>query len=68
MGDTDFPAVMGNWGEARDKATLWRTNFSGKEEFKQSGTGIPTSGYEREYEGDDGSDREPSFRERILYR
>ena len=67
MGDTDFPARMANWGEAKDKATLWRSDFSGKESFSQSGTGIPTSGYERDYEGREGTGLEPYFRERILY-
>jgi len=67
VGDTDFPARMANWGEAKDKAALWRSNFSGKESFSQSGTGIPTSGYERDYEGREGTDMEPYFRERVLY-
>ena len=67
MGDTDFPARMANWGRAQDKAALWRSNFSGKEAFSQSGTGIPTSGYERSYEGGDGTGLEPYFREQVLY-
>ena len=67
MGDTDFPAGMANWGKAQDKAALWRSNFSGKESFSQSGTGMPTSGYEREYEGREGSGLEPYFKERVLY-
>ena len=67
MGDTDFPARMANWGKAQDKAALWRSNFSGKESFSQSGTGMPTSGYEHEYEGREGSGLEPYFKERVLY-
>tara|TARA_R100000664_G_C2723619_1_gene116266 strand:- start:331 stop:537 length:207 start_codon:yes stop_codon:yes gene_type:complete len=68
MGDTDFPAVMANWGEAKDKAALWRSNYSGKEEYSQSGTDIPEEGYEREYSGGEGSDIDPYFRERVRYK
>ena len=68
MGDTDFPSVMPNWGEAKDIATLWRTNFSGKEEYSESGTDVPESGYEREYIGGEGSDVDPYFKERVLYK
>tara|TARA_R100000742_G_C4232104_1_gene53460 strand:+ start:540 stop:746 length:207 start_codon:yes stop_codon:yes gene_type:complete len=68
MGDTDFPAVMGNWGEARDKATLWRSNYSGKEEYSQFGTDSPEEGYERQYSGREGSDIDPYFRERVKYK
>ena len=51
----------------RDKALLWKSDFSGKESFSQSGTDIPESGYEREYIGGEGTGREPYYRERILY-
>ena len=67
MGDNDFPATMANWGNARDKALLWKSDFSGKESFSQSGTDIPESGYEREYIGGEGTNREPYFREKISY-
>lgn len=42
MGDNDFPALMPNWGKAKDKATLWRESGSGNRDYFQTGTDIPT--------------------------
>jgi hypothetical protein len=42
MGDNDFPAVMPNWGKAKDKASIWRESGLGSSSYYQTGTDIPT--------------------------
>lgn len=42
MGDNDFPAMMPNWGKAKDKASMWRGFSSGDQRYFQAGTNIPT--------------------------
>jgi hypothetical protein len=42
MGDNDFPALMPNWGKAKDKATLWSKSGFGSQDYFQTGTDIPT--------------------------
>ena len=59
MGDTDFPAVMANWGMARDSAAKWKSKSSGSTTYMQSGIGIPTTGEYQNYISESGSDQKP---------
>ena len=61
MGDTDFPAVMAHWGNARDLASQWQSRSSGSSTVIQSGTGIPTSGEHVEVESGEGSIEDPWY-------
>ena len=64
MGDPDFPAVMANWGNARDLASQWQSRSKGSSSYVESGTGIPTSGEHIEYESGEGSIEDPWYTER----
>ena len=59
MGDTDFPAVMANWGNARDLASQWKVRSSGNTSVMTSGTGMPTTTFSSGYGSGSGSDEEP---------
>jgi len=59
MGDNDFPAVMANWGRAKDMSEEWITRSQGDTTYIESGTGIPTSGEHISYESGEGSIEDP---------
>jgi len=61
MGDNDFPAVMANWGRAKDMSEDWLTRSKGSETYVESGTDIPTRGYEESYESGEGAIEDPWF-------
>jgi len=63
MGDTDFPAVMANWGNARDLASQWKSRSSGTTSSFSSGLGLPTTGEQITYSSSDGSDEDPWYTE-----
>lgn len=59
MGDNDFPAVMANWGRAKDMSEEWITRSQGDTTYIESGTGIPTRGYQESYQSGDSHIEDP---------